>query len=278
MLAALLVLAIGGPVDGNAARIPAIARGRFSVARPPSVPTDPRSEAAAAFATGEAAYRRGDYEMAADRFARAYALVPHPATLYNLGLAQSRSGDAVAAWRTFDRLSKEATTERERREAAAARDRLLPRVAIVRIEAPSGGSVCFDGDRVDLAGPRDVVVTEPGPHRLHAGGAVTRLDLSAGEVQTIDLEAILALARMQVPARAMVPLLVTTVIGSGAATGLGITAATIEDADTTRGLATGAAIASGIAFGTAVTALVLRLRGTRSRHTSKRSTRVDPCR
>ncbi len=62
-----------------------------------------RKQAEDLFAEGEAAYQRGDFGDAADRFARAQALAPHPATLYNLGMA--RSSGVLATCRSSSNVS-----------------------------------------------------------------------------------------------------------------------------------------------------------------------------
>lgn len=264
MLAALALLVLGASHEA-----PTIERSPWSVRavivrvdaqddRVEPSATAPRIEAASAFANGEAAYQRGEYDRASAYFARAYELVPHPATLYNLGMAQVRSGDAVAAWTTFDRLAREASTEGDRRDAVTARERVRPSIALLHLQAAPGDSVCLDGERIAIDRSPRVVAIPPGSHQLRFGESATRLDLSAGETQTIDLEAHAAVERMRRPSRAMVPLLTTTAIGAGVATGLGLAAITVPRARTE--LAAGAAAASGVALGTAVAALIVRAR------------------
>jgi tetratricopeptide (TPR) repeat protein len=268
MLATVLAMALA--LDASAPH-DTIVRGVWSVRRSTThaganrQPTDavlvPESEAAAAFAAGERSYSRGRYKDAARHFARAHALVPHPATLYNLGLAQQKSGDPVGAWETFDRLAAEATTESEQREAELAQQRLRRRVAILEIQAQAGTSVCLDGRPLDRGTTdRSEHVVEPGTHRLQSGDVDSHLQLDPGETRTVDLEARLALDRQHGPRRAVVPLLATAGLGAAAATGLGIAAATSDQRSTGRGLAAGAAAAAGIAVGTTIAALVILTR------------------
>jgi tetratricopeptide (TPR) repeat protein len=271
MLATVLVIALIGSAIDAPTRTEAIVRGAWTVRwparaalQPPGSSIGRETEAAAAFAAGEGSYERGRYRDAARHFARAHALVPHPATLYNLGLAQARSGDPVRAWQTFDRLSTEAQSDNDRREAELAKQRLRGRVAVLDISAPSGTAVCIDGRLIDLGPDHHTEhVVEPGSHRLASDGVESRLDLEPGETRAVDLEASLALDRMRHTSRATTPLLATSAIAAGAATGLGIAAATASSERTGRGLAAGAAVAGGIALGTAIAAIVVHTRRNR---------------
>jgi hypothetical protein len=269
MLAALALLVSMAP-----AGIMHAGRSPWSVPRPiVSVELEPRAEAAREFVSGEAAYRTGDYAAASEHFARAYAIVPHPSTLYNLGMAQERAGDRVAAWNTYDQLVKEALSSTDRRDALAARDRVRPTVALLEIRARSSTAVCVDGEHVDVH-TNIVLAAAPGPHDVSVGGETTRLDLQAGETHMLDVRRN-ALFDDASRSRAMVPLLVTTSVGAGVATGLGIAAATSASAPLRQGLGAGAAAASGIAFGTAVAALVVHTRPRRERRRG-RTPNVEP--
>jgi hypothetical protein len=259
MLAALaLLVSMAPPGPAHAGR------GVWSVQRPLAVveSSTPRDAAAAEFAEGEAAYRDRDFVRAAEHFARAHDLVPHPSTLFNLAMAQERAGDSVAAWNTYDRLAKEALTPAERRDALAARDRMRPAVALLEIHASAHDAVCLDGEHVDVA-THITLAMHPGTHEVRVGKQATRVALRAGDTHTVTLEQGALLEGTRRPARAVVPLLVASIVSSGAATGLGIAAATGPSPGVRQGLAAGAAAASGLALGTTITALVLRTRSPR---------------
>ena len=257
----LAVLALLASLSADGARL--VGRSPWSVPAGAltqgSSEAGPRLEAAAEFSRGEAAYRRGEYTRATEHFARAHALAPHPATLFNLGMAQARSGEVVAAWHSFDGLSREAPTPEERREALAQREQLRPSVALLRVEAPPGSSVCFDTEPVMLD-ETPLVVTQPGEHALQVGRTALQIQLRAGETHTIDLDAHAKLERTRATSRVVVPLLATAAVGAGAGVGLGIASATASSSDARRGLGAGAAVASGIALGTVVAAIVVRVR------------------
>jgi hypothetical protein len=242
--------------------------GAWAVPRPVSSADaiEPRDAAAAEFARGEDAYRSGDYERASEHFARAYALVPHPSTLYNLGMAQERAGDRVAAWNTYDRLARDALTPSDRRDALAARERVRSDVALLELRASSSSAVCLDGEHVDVDTSL-VIATRPGAHEIRVGDDTAIVELRAGETHTVELGRDALLERTTRGSRAIVPLLVTTTIGAGAATGLGGAAAASTSPSLRQGLAAGAAAASGIALGTAIAALVLHTRPRRARRT-----------
>lgn len=234
--------------------------GAWDVSRPgvSADAIDPREAAATEFALGEDAYRTGDYERASQHFARAHTLSPHPATLYNLAMAQERAGDRVGAWNTYDRLARDALTPAERRDAVAARERIRPKVALLEIRARSSRAVCVDGEHVEVD-TSIVFAMQPGAHELRVGDQVAVVELEAGETKAVALGAGLFEPTTR-SSRAVVPLLVTTSVGAGVATGLGIAAATVDPSGPRRGLAGAAAAASGIALGTAIAALVVHTR------------------
>lgn len=224
-------------------------------APPPAAPED-RARAERAFAAGERSWAAGHYHEAAKHFARAHELVPHPFSLYALGLAQERAGDFAGAYETFDRLTREAQTKAQREEARALRDRLRPKVSVVRGSTP--GSLCIDGHRVDASEGRFSHVTDPGRHRLAIGPLHQDFQLSAGEVRTLDLEARLDWAERRAVEEKTRPLSVVSMVGAGGALALGIGAAVVDDGSTRTGLAIGAAATAGLALGTGIAVLLLR--------------------
>lgn len=69
---------------------------------PPAGPPGPdgeadRERARELFSEGAALYQQGDYARARDAFQAAYDLVPEQALLFNIGTAEMRLGDIVAA-------------------------------------------------------------------------------------------------------------------------------------------------------------------------------------
>ena len=64
----------------------------------------PRETAATEFASAHRAFEIGDYERAQKHYSRAYQLLPHPSTLYNLALTQERLLDYEAAAHSFEQF------------------------------------------------------------------------------------------------------------------------------------------------------------------------------
>ena len=59
----------------------------------PEAHAEPRDEARRHFNEGLELIAGGDYEAGIAQFEKAYALVPHPAVLYNIARAYADSGD-----------------------------------------------------------------------------------------------------------------------------------------------------------------------------------------
>ncbi|MBX7081175.1 MAG: hypothetical protein K1X88_18385 [Nannocystaceae bacterium] len=194
-----------------------------------------RREAAAAFADGEAAFERGDYETASARFDRAQALSPHPWTLYNLALSHARAGHALAAWRAFDALASQAPGAPERREAERERDALLPLLAQVRFEG-SGTRACLDGEPVRVYGGAATRVVEPGLHRITTLRGDDNVALDAGTTLQVDT------TPPRRRADATVVLAAVGIAGGTIATGGGIPAAALAERPVAQGFAAVAAI------------------------------------
>jgi tetratricopeptide (TPR) repeat protein len=79
---------------------------RTAVSAPPIPPgSDPRTEARKRFQQGAMLYSQGDYAAAAVEFETAYALVPMPAVLFNIGICYEKLGrdrDALDAYERYE--------------------------------------------------------------------------------------------------------------------------------------------------------------------------------
>jgi hypothetical protein len=214
---------------------------------------DPRRrEAARAFADGEAAFERGDFADAAERFGRAHALVPHPWTLYNHAVSLRQAGELVAAYRAFGQLAEIATTDEERAEAQREQDALGDRVAVVELRGPGSGSACIDDQRVRL-GPdgRARWIGRPGTHRLITHEGARDFTANAGAPSQLDV----APRKRRAPrARGW---LVAATIGSAGALGGGTAGAVLADGRGAKASAAVAAGAGGIALVASIVALAL---------------------
>lgn len=206
---------------------------------------DPRRrEAARAFADGEAAFDRADFDDAAERFGRAHALSPHPWTLYNHAVSLRQAGRAVEAWNAFAELERIATLPDERDEAKRERDALQDRVAVVELRGPASTSTCIDRESVRLgADGRARWAGAPGSHRLVTHATSVDFIAKAGAPMRLDV----ATPRRRGPrARGW---LIAAIVGSAGAASASTAAAVLSDRR-------GARIAAGVGAGAAATALV----------------------
>jgi len=152
---------------------------------------DPRAQSRALFTSGAAALDDGRPSDALRAFESAYALFPHYATLYNIGLCERALGhplEASTSFRKFlddggDAIAAEqrATAERLLRESEA-------RVAVVRFTAPPSARLVLDGRAIEGASAR----LDPGSHVVEgsADGYAPRrvsFDADAGGRPVIDL-------------------------------------------------------------------------------------------
>jgi len=206
--------------------------------------SDPRRrEAARAFADGEAAFDRGDYDDAAERFGRAHALSPHPWTLYNHAVSLRQAGRAVEAWRAFAELEAISQTDDERAEARREQAALRGRIAVVELRGAADAPVCIDHELVRL-GPDGHArwVGTPGTHRLWSAASPRTFTVVEGDSTRIEVR----------PAKPRAPKsrgwLVTAIVGSSLGLGGAAAGAAIADDRRVQAVAGTAAVASAAAL------------------------------
>ncbi|MFT5584524.1 MAG: iron complex outermembrane receptor protein [Cognaticolwellia sp.] len=83
----------------------------------PAAHADPKDEARRAFNSGLELIEAGDYEGGIASFEQAYALVPHPVVLYNIGRAYADAGDYEQATVYFERYLQTEPIDRSEVEA-----------------------------------------------------------------------------------------------------------------------------------------------------------------
>jgi hypothetical protein len=128
-------------------------------------------DAQARFQEGLARVQSRDFEAARISFAEAYAVLKRPAILWNLALAEEKTGHALDALVHFKRLSRDpAAPGADREDARHHAQVLMAATAHLDVQAPSGAVVRLDGEVVRLDG--EIVV----------GGAPVAepLDVAAG--------------------------------------------------------------------------------------------------
>lgn len=213
-----------------------------------------RIEAARWFATGEKAFEAGDYATAAEAFAHAESLSPHPDTLYNWGLALAEAGDTMAAWHVFERLLALDTSAATLRDARHQIELLRRRLAFVSVEPTPTMPVCFDGTPLATGATRPVM---PGAHEIKTPRWTKRVSLLAGRVYVIDVR---HLASDPTPAPPIVPWVAVALGASATAVGLSIGASQAQERTSGRGLAFGAASVGTVALASTIVALVVHQR------------------
>lgn len=222
---------------------------------------DPREEAATCFAEGEAAFQRKDYEEAVAQFERANQLMPHPHTLYNLGVAQEQAGDLTGAWASFRRLETTAESPQARDDARKRLGKIERSVAVLRVSARPSRRICLDSTPIPIAEKDHFeVAAREGDYELVVDDHQIPLRLVAGQVRVLSLTGNSDLWGGERTAPA-VPSLLGITVGAGAlATGLGATSIAVSSNDARLGLGIAATGAAAVATATGIAALTLHLR------------------
>ncbi|MBL8601283.1 MAG: PEGA domain-containing protein [Myxococcales bacterium] len=164
----------------------------------PTLTPEAVREADQAFQSGTAAFRRGDYQSAAESFRRANARLEHPDTLYNLGRALEELGELAMAIDAYARALDLAPRGWDARPATARLEALRNRpVELLLRSSPDGATVRVDTAAASLCSTPCPVRLAPGPHTLvveHAGyrPAVERVTLRPGvnDERAVTLEAL----------------------------------------------------------------------------------------
>jgi len=145
---------------------------------------------------GTAAYGRGDYAAALDKFTAAYKIFPSPKLWFNIGQANRDLGRPVEAVAAFDRFLREAgdappETLSEARRSAAELKTKLGQIKITC--ALDGADVTVDGKPVGSTPLGEMVWTTPGRHQIavqHAGysPAIEDASVAAGKTAAVTFD------------------------------------------------------------------------------------------
>jgi tetratricopeptide (TPR) repeat protein len=134
-----------------------------------------------AFQRAVRAYRDGDYQAAIRDFRAALGFKWHPSIALNLGLAEAKAGQYVAAVHEFDAILSNASSDpKVRDEAKKERERAAAELASLEIDVGEGAKPLarVDGAPVDTASP---IMVDPGVHHVEievGGGSVMRRDVT----------------------------------------------------------------------------------------------------
>jgi hypothetical protein len=127
-------------------------------------------EAQARFEEGVARVKDGDFEAARISFAQAYAVLHKPDILWNLALAEQKSGHPLEAIGHF-KLLQPGLKGAEKAAAAKHVAELSALTAHVDVAAPAGAQVLIDGAAIGVAPLGDVVDVTAGRHHVEIRGA-----------------------------------------------------------------------------------------------------------
>lgn len=171
------------------------------------LPTEVLADDSAAqrhFEAGQVAFVKRQYEEAAKEFEAAHAESPHPAALFNAGVAWAQAGRAAHATNCLtvalagEGLTTEQTTDGKKRVAAAA-----PLLGKIKVTAPRGAIVRLD-DHCPAHAPVELFAEE-GDHvvsvELQDGTRLTRevTAPAAGASRSVDIRPEEKLAPMPTP-------------------------------------------------------------------------------
>jgi len=174
----------------------AIAPARAQQAPAPTNDAQAKTRAQALLSEGTAAYGRGDYATALDKFTAAYTIFPSPKLWFNIGQANRDLGRPVEAVAAFDRFLREAgdappETLAEARRSAAELKTKLGQIQVTC--ATDGAEITVDGKQVGSTPLGEMVWTTPGRHQVAVqregfSPAIQDVVVTTGKAATVDFE------------------------------------------------------------------------------------------
>jgi hypothetical protein len=148
-------------------------------------------EAQARFEEGLARVRAGNFEGARVSFLQAYAVLQKPSILWNLALAEEKTGNVLSALGHFKHFVRVAPAGDDRSVAEKHIGELMGQTGHVDVAAPTGAEVVLDGTPVGVAPLGDAIDVLPGKHRLEAqtpqGAREGALDVLPGQFVRVSL-------------------------------------------------------------------------------------------
>jgi hypothetical protein len=130
------------------------------------------------FNEGLARVQAGNFEGARMSFTQAYAVLQKPEILWNLALAEEKSGIFLPALQHFKDYSRQVTDASERQTASKHVEELAAKTGHIDIVAPAGATIVVDGVTVGEAPLGEPVDVDPGRHHVVArtGGVAKAAD------------------------------------------------------------------------------------------------------
>jgi tetratricopeptide (TPR) repeat protein len=174
----------------------ATAQAQEVIVAPPASDAQAKARAQGLLSEGTAAYGRGDYATALDKFTAAYEIFPSPKLWFNIGQANRDLGRPVEAAAAFDRYLRNAgdapaETLAEARRSAAELKTKLGQIQVTC--ATDDAEVTIDGKQVGSTPLGEMVWTTPGRHQVavqHPGfsPAIEDVVVVAGTASTVNVE------------------------------------------------------------------------------------------
>jgi hypothetical protein len=125
-------------------------------------------EAQARFEEGIARVKAENFEAARVSFTQAYAVLHKPTILWNLALAEEKSGHPLEALGHFKEFARAATVVEDRANAEKHIGGLMGQTGHVDVAAPAGTQVIVDGAIVGIAPLSEPLDVLPGRHHVEA--------------------------------------------------------------------------------------------------------------
>jgi hypothetical protein len=159
-----------------------------------------------AFEAGIEAYQRGDYPVALKWFRRAQALKPHPVILFNVALAETKTGLLLEATQHFDQVFNDPNTPADKLDAARSeRERAAALLASVTVDRQDARLVV---DGIAATGSPPLVRVNPGAHHVRvlvAERVVVDRNVELQSGQRLELSLALGASEESEPAPAPAP-------------------------------------------------------------------------
>ena len=175
-----------------------IACSAFTARAAAAEPSDGQAKARAQglLSEGTAAYGRGDYAAALDKFTAAYKIFPSPKLWFNIGQANRDLGRPVEAAEAFDRFLRDAgdappETLAEARRSAAELKTKLGQIKVTC--STDGAEITVDGKQIGSAPLGEMVWTPPGRHQVAVqhpafSPAIEDVVVVAGKIAVVNIE------------------------------------------------------------------------------------------
>jgi hypothetical protein len=140
-------------------------------------------DAQARFEEGLERVKASDFEAARVSFTQAYAVLKKPDILWNLALAEEKSGHLVDALAHFKKVRTAAKNDHDRAGAERHIADLMPQTAHIDVQAASGSPVTLDGIGVGMAPLVEPLDVAAGHHHIEVG-------VAQGTTKSADCEAV----------------------------------------------------------------------------------------